>query len=137
MVLATQSEAGPYCSLMVFAVTPDMTNIALATPRSTRKYENMIAHPVVSLLADNRENGDDDPHGAMAVTVLGTATELAGSPADSMKRLLMQAHPRLKDFLNDADTAVFAVSVSRYIVVEDFQDVQEIFVRQLNDQERA
>lgn len=137
MVLATQGESGPYCSLMAFGVTPDLTTITLATPRATHKYENMIAHPEVSLLADNRENGNSDSHEAMAVTVQGTAAELAGESADRLKTLLAQNHPFLQDFLNDPDTAVFAVHVSKYVAVERFQDVQELFVHQVDEREGA
>ncbi|WP_462325934.1 DUF2867 domain-containing protein [Desulfoplanes sp.] len=136
MVLATQGKSGPYCSLMAFAVTPDLTTIAMATPRATHKYANMIAHPGVSLLADNRENADTDSHEAMAVTVLGTAEELSGGAADRMGVLLEHDHPRLRGFLNDPDTAVFAVRVSGYVAVERFQDVREIFVNQGDDRER-
>ena len=137
MVLATQGESGPYCSLMAFGVTHDLTTIAIATPRATHKYENMVAHPEVSLLADNRENADSDSHEAMAVTVLGTAEEVSGTSADALRRLLEKDHPQLRDFLNDADTAVFAVRVSTYVAVERFQDVQEIMVQQVDDQENA
>lgn len=137
MVLATQGESGPYCSLMAFGVTPDLTTIALATPRATHKYENMIAHPEVSLLADNRENGNSDSHEAMAVTVQGTAAELAGESADRLKTLLAQNHPALQDFLNDPGTAVFAVHVTKYVAVERFQDVQELFVHQVDEREGA
>jgi uncharacterized protein YbjT (DUF2867 family)/nitroimidazol reductase NimA-like FMN-containing flavoprotein (pyridoxamine 5'-phosphate oxidase superfamily) len=130
MVLATRSASGPYCSLMAFAVTPDLTTIVLATPRRTLKYENMIAHPAVSLLADNRDNSSDDPHTAMAVTVLGTASELFGSSLEAMRSLFKDRHPGLGGFVTDPDTAICAVQVFRYLVVERFQDVQEILVNQ-------
>jgi uncharacterized protein YbjT (DUF2867 family) len=128
MVLATQAESGPYCSLMACSVTPDLRTIVLATPRATRKYENMIAHPGVSLLADNRKHAASDPQEALAVTVLGTATEVSGVSAETMRTLFARDHPGLQDFLSDPHTAVFAVRVSRYVAVERFQDVREIVV---------
>jgi hypothetical protein len=115
---------------MAFAVTPDLTTIVLATPRRSLKYENMIAHPAVSLLADNRDNSSDDPHTAMAVTVLGTASEVSGSFLEAMRSLFKDRHPGLGGFVTDPDTAICAVHVSRYLVVERFQDVQEILVDQ-------
>ncbi len=44
----------PHCSLMSYAVNEDCREIYMMTFRSTRKYENLLSNPVVSLLVDNR-----------------------------------------------------------------------------------
>ena len=128
MVLATLSDTGPYCSLMAFAVSPDLATLVLATPRNTEKYKNILARPQVSLLADNRKNADADPDEAMAVTILGAAFEVTSDRMEECKEMLEQAHPALHRFFQNPDTAFIAVRVSRYVVVERFQEVQEIMV---------
>lgn len=58
-VLATASGNEPHCSLMSYAVNDDCREIYMMTFRSTRKYENLLSNPVVSLLVDTRE--EDNP----------------------------------------------------------------------------
>ncbi len=137
MVLATHSDSGPYCSLMAFAISPDLTFLALATSRNTAKYRNMLARPEVSLLADSRTNAENDPQEAMAVTLLGVASEVLGTFREKIRGLLEKEHPGLHRFFQDPETAFFTVAVSRYVVVERFQGVQEIMVVQDGAQEGA
>jgi hypothetical protein len=40
-VLATQSNAQPYASLVAFAATEDLKQIIFLTPNTTRKYANI------------------------------------------------------------------------------------------------
>lgn len=64
----------------------------------------------------------------MAVTIQGTAFEVTHDRMEECKEMLEQAHPALHRFFQDPDTAFIAVRVSRYVVVEQFQNVQEIMV---------
>ena len=135
MVLATLADSGPYCSLMAFGLTPDLAILVLATPRNTEKYRNILARPEVSLLADNRKNVDDDYTEAMAVTVLGRAFEVTHDSIADIRPVIAKDHPGMHRFFQNPDTAFIAVHVSRYVVVERFQDVQEIMVVQHGAQE--
>lgn len=69
--LATQQEGQAYLSLMVFASTPDLKQLIVATHRHTRKYANFMAEPRVALLIDNRSNVPSDTEEAIAVTGSG------------------------------------------------------------------
>jgi nitroimidazol reductase NimA-like FMN-containing flavoprotein (pyridoxamine 5'-phosphate oxidase superfamily) len=42
-VLSTQKRNRPYASLVAFVVTDDLKSFVFATPRTTRKYSNIIA----------------------------------------------------------------------------------------------
>ena len=122
--LATQEGGQPYLSLMAFAVTPDLTTIIMATDRGTRKYANLVAEPRVALLIDNRNNIPEDTEKAVAVTVLGEAREAPSVEHGRFLRLFLDRHPHLEDFATSPTSALIAVRVSTYIVVQRFGEVQ-------------
>ena len=55
-VLATESAGKPYTSLIAYALTPDIKGLIFITPKSTRKYKNILKNNQVSLLIDTRTN---------------------------------------------------------------------------------
>jgi nitroimidazol reductase NimA-like FMN-containing flavoprotein (pyridoxamine 5'-phosphate oxidase superfamily) len=125
-VLATQEGGQPYLSLMAFAATPDLTTIIVATDRRTRKYANLMAEPRVALLIDNRNNIPADTREAVAVTVLGQALEATPEERQHFLRFFLDRHPHLEEFATSATSALIAVRVATYIVVQRFEEVQEM-----------
>jgi heme iron utilization protein len=128
-VLSTQRDGQPYSSLMAFAYTPDLANIAVATGKSTRKHQNLMQESRVSLLIDNRSNSADDFHAAMAVTVIGKARLLAESERSEYEKLYLHRHPYLENFLTSPTTAFLKIAVSHYVLVSRFQDVMQYRIR--------
>jgi nitroimidazol reductase NimA-like FMN-containing flavoprotein (pyridoxamine 5'-phosphate oxidase superfamily) len=124
--LATQAGGQPYLSLMACAVTPDLATIILTTDRRTRKYANLMAEPRVALLIDNRNNIPADTEEAVAVTVLGEAREAPPAEHEKFLRLFLDRHPHLMEFATLPTSALIAVQVSTYIVVQHFGEVQEL-----------
>ncbi len=124
--LATQEMGQPYLSLMAFAATPDLKTIVMATDRYTRKYANLMVEPRVALLMDNRGNVPADTREAVAVTVLGEAAEAAPAEREHLLALLVERHPHLKAFATAATSALMAVRVATYIVVQRFEEVREV-----------
>ncbi|WP_448874317.1 pyridoxamine 5'-phosphate oxidase family protein [Desulfobulbus propionicus] len=123
-VLATDSDSGPYTSLVAFAVTPDLSRLVFLTSHATQKFRNIESHPQVAMLIDNRANQPSDFALGLAVTALGTATETQGWAREELLRLLLKRHPDLGDFAAEPTTAVVTVTISRYIAVSRFQEVQ-------------
>lgn len=123
-VLATSEQGSPYTSLIAFALTPDRHTLIFATPKATRKYENIISQPAVSILVDNRSQEAGDIQGAQAVTLLGTAHEVS-TPAqkEAYQAALVKRHPELAAFLDDPGTALIAVTIHQAVHVAHFQDV--------------
>ncbi len=111
---------------MAFAATPDLKTIVLATDRYTRKYANLMVEPRVALLVDNRGNVPADTREAVAVTVLGEAAEAAPAEREHLLSLLVERHPHLKAFATAATSALMAVRVATYIVVQRFEEVREV-----------
>ncbi|MGM0403408.1 MAG: pyridoxamine 5'-phosphate oxidase family protein, partial [Thermodesulfobacteriota bacterium] len=97
-----------------------------ATPRQSRKYDNLAANPNVSMLIDDRSNDIADLKDAVAATAVGTAAEAAGSKREQYLAVYAAKHPHLDDFARAASTAVFRITVEKYIMVSRFQNVVEI-----------
>ena len=85
-VLATHSANGPYCSLVAFVVTDDLTQLVFATSRNTRKYGRLAEDGRVALLIDSRRNEESDFHEASAVTVPQRARPVPSVGPDSRSR---------------------------------------------------
>jgi len=125
-VLSTQRRNRPYASLVAFAVTDDFKSFVFATPRSTRKYANMMASSRAAMLIDNRSNRTSDFRKAMAVTAVGTVRELRKSPRSRLIRLYTDKHAHLKDFVKSPTCAVLCLEAKTLHIVDRFQHVIEL-----------
>jgi heme iron utilization protein len=123
MVLATHDGTAPYTSLMAFTATADLSCLIFVTSRATHKYSNMAAHNQVSALIDNRTNRSADFQSALAITALGQAKELLGKDRNGPLALFLQRHPELEPFCLAPSTALMAIMVRRYILVNRFDEV--------------
>jgi nitroimidazol reductase NimA-like FMN-containing flavoprotein (pyridoxamine 5'-phosphate oxidase superfamily) len=128
-VLATVGRRSPYCTLVGFAFTADLRTLVFATMRDTRKFRNIETDGAVSLLIDSRTNTAGDFTNAAALTVLGTAVEVTGRKRGPYRRLYLKRHQHLNDFIDSPNTALVAVAVHRYIIVQRFQEVRELEMR--------
>ncbi|HPU79460.1 pyridoxamine 5'-phosphate oxidase family protein [Accumulibacter sp.] len=124
-VLATESGGQPYTSLMAFSVSEDLRDLILLTERATHKYANLMANRRVAVFIDNRENVGADTLDAVAITALGEAEEVAGDDCARLREAYLTRHPYLAGFATSPSCAVMRVRVRSYIVVRDFQEVQE------------
>lgn len=125
-VLATSENGRPYTSLIAFAASNDLRRLLFVTARATRKFANLRQQPQVSLLLDNRKNCGEDFRDAMAVTVLGLATEVSAAEQPEWMKLFLERHPLLEDFATSPSCALLEVKVQRYILVSRFQNVMEL-----------
>jgi nitroimidazol reductase NimA-like FMN-containing flavoprotein (pyridoxamine 5'-phosphate oxidase superfamily) len=125
-VLSTQKKNRPYASLVAFAVTDDLKSFVFATPRTTRKYSNIIASNRAALLIDNRSNRMSDFRRAMAVTVVGTVRELRKSRKSRLIRLYTDKHSHLEGFIKSPTCAVLSLEAEILHIVDRFQHVVEL-----------
>ena len=125
-VLATSGTAGPYVSLVAFAVTEDLRRLVFITSRSTRKFSNITASSNVSMLIDNRSNQAADFSEALAVTLIGHTMEAQGRQKSELLPLFLSKHPDLETFAFDPSFALMTILVDRYVAVLGFADVTEI-----------
>lgn len=127
-VLATQKNDQPYASLVLFAATPDLKEIVFLTPNTTRKYDNLIHNPKVAILINNTTNQAEDIYRAASVTATGIARVIKQEQRDRFLGLYLNRHPHLKPFSDSPTTALVCITVDRYVLVNQFQNVVEIQV---------
>lgn len=125
-VVSTHTAGQPYANLVAFAASDDLKHILFATPRSTRKFENLAVDCRVALLVDSRSNREEDFHEAVAATVMGRAGEVSGAEKDKALSLYLAKHPYLEDFVRAPTCALFNLHVQRYVLVRNFQNVMEM-----------
>ena len=122
-VLATQNEGQPYCNLVAFVAEDGIKNLLFATEKNTRKYQNLLSDPRVSMLVENSQNELADFQKASVVTILGSAFEISKNERDSVKKIYLSRHPNLENFVESSDCALMRVKVKSYIVVSRFREV--------------
>lgn len=116
----------PYASIIAFDFSDDLSALFFATPKATRKYNNLKTCPNVALLIDNRKNDGTDIGDAAAITAIGSCDDVDDP---ERRQCFVQKHPQLKEFIKSPSTAFFRVNIKKYILVNRFQDVSELRVR--------
>lgn len=124
-VLCTHRGDQPYASLVAFATSEDLRFIYIITPKTTRKFTNLAANPLVSLLITSSENQESDFHRAAAVTVNGSAAEISRKKGSDLIKLYLDKHPYLEDFARSPSCALVEIEVKSYFLVRNFQNVME------------
>jgi hypothetical protein len=109
----------PHTHLMAYAVNEDLSTVYLASARS-RKTENMLARPDVSLLWDNRTGNLADHGDGLLVTASGKAALANKEEVDAAKKLFVGRNPNMAGFLAIDGVSMFAVKVSVVEVVEGY-----------------
>ena len=128
-VLATQQKKNPYTSLIAFACTEDMRQIVFTTPKTTRKYSNILSNSSVSFFVDNRTNKAVDFRKAMGVTALGSVRHIRKNKTSRLMKLYLKKHPQLESFLASPSCAFICIDVDTYHIVERFQNVTEVHLK--------
>jgi uncharacterized pyridoxamine 5'-phosphate oxidase family protein len=115
-VLATHNEGQPYCNLVAFAETVDCKSVIFGTNRNTSKYRNLTRNNRVSVFVDNRTNNSADFGNAVALDLMGKASEITRDELGYYRDLFTAKHPDLVDFINTAETSLFRVSIRDYVI---------------------
>jgi nitroimidazol reductase NimA-like FMN-containing flavoprotein (pyridoxamine 5'-phosphate oxidase superfamily) len=125
-ILCTQIQGQPYGSMIGFAFSDDLKHAVFATPKATRKYENLNKCKNIALVVNNREKHPNELMKIEAFTATGKAKEITEYEMDSeWARLLTDKHHYLKSFLESNSTALFHIRIVRFFYVRTFQDVRE------------
>lgn len=124
--LSTQSEGQPYASLVAFYAANDLKCLYFVTPKTTRKFANLVANKKVALLVNSSANQAADFHQAISVTAVGEADEVTGAEKESILGHYLARHPHLEEFVRAPTCALVQVSVESYYMVKNFQNVTEL-----------
>ena len=131
-VLATVFEDQPYASLIAVTAVDGYLKLIFATYRNTRKYNNLISNPKVSILFENRDTSNPDHPETTVLTAVGHAEEVIFTDSNDELKLHMGRHPELKSFLLSTDCALFQVKVTAYQVVRGIEDACWWTIEELN-----
>lgn len=118
-VLATVSETRPHCSLMAYVTAADGREIYMVTLRHTKKYQNLMQNPAVSLLIDTRED-DAGPQRsrAKALTVNGKFQMVDRKKQARIRARILRRHPHLQGIFAKKEAEIFAVRVESFQLLE-------------------
>ncbi len=117
-VLATVSEGKPHCSLMAYVSDADCREIYMVTHRETKKYQNLLINPSVSLLIDTRE-GQAGASETVALTVDGLFSPITDTTERaSVTAMLLDRHPHLKVFLDQSHAALLRIEITSFLLLD-------------------
>jgi len=119
-VIATQDKNEPYTNLVSFLVNNDFKKIYFPTSKKTKKYENLSANSKISMLIDNRGNKPIDIKNAIVVTAIGKSKE---TKEKIIINEFLKKHPYLKDFINSPNCAMIEISIEKYVIVDNFENI--------------
>jgi nitroimidazol reductase NimA-like FMN-containing flavoprotein (pyridoxamine 5'-phosphate oxidase superfamily) len=120
-VMATVIGQKPYCSLMAYVMDDPGREIYMVTHRRSRKYQNLMENPCVSLLIDTRERLPRDQ--AQSLTVEGVFEPLpAGRKQDGVRAQLLSEHPQLKEFMRDPAAEIFCIRIQSFLLLKGISE---------------
>lgn len=129
-VLATSAEDVPYTNLIAFILQDDLKKLFFATPRDTKKFKNLTINEKVSFHIQNTKNSLEDIGEAVGITITGKASECSKKHSEEVISLYLLKHPQMKEFIYSLNTAFISVDIERYDVVERFQNVTVLKIKE-------
>src|SRR4030043_1342296 len=119
-VLATVSEGKPHCSLMSYISDEEGHEIYLISNKQTKKYDNLMENPTVSLLIDTRE--EEMGHRRVYIKALTVSGEFQPIKNPGKRELIhkqfLNRHPHLADFLNDPGAEIFSIKIKSFQLLD-------------------
>ncbi|TID30718.1 hypothetical protein CANINC_000634 [Pichia inconspicua] len=141
--LATCADNTPHVSLMNYTLInsgPYENQILFCTPKNTKKYQNLVANPKVSILIHDWtssvedqslrsmiENLNKNEIGDLSITMDGHVTKTIGEEDkdfEEFKALHLAVNPRAGAFVN-GDTAFVLVKIDVSKVSDSRNNVEE------------
>ncbi|WP_027579990.1 DUF2470 domain-containing protein [Bradyrhizobium sp. Ai1a-2] len=113
----------PYCSLVNVASHPDGSPILLLS-RLAVHTRNLLADPRVSLMLDERAEGD--PLEGSRIMLAGRAEEAAGDVAALLRRRYLAAHPSAEAFVEFKDFSFFRIIPAATHLVAGFGRIVDL-----------
>ena len=118
-VLCTELNGNPHCSLMTYIMMDDPNVLYLVSTLESRKYQNILANPRVSILVDTRQNRDTTAtENIVSVTFEGLFHPLAEPETQMVKTHLAQAHPELDAILKNPDCVIFGIRLKSFLLLD-------------------
>ncbi|HYX46584.1 MAG TPA: pyridoxamine 5'-phosphate oxidase family protein, partial [Sphingomicrobium sp.] len=117
------SSGDPYCSLVNHASHSDGSPILLIS-RLAIHTKNLLADPRVSLMLDERAEGD--PLEGARIMLSGRAAEVTGDNLKIVRRRYLNAHPSAEAFVDFKDFSFFLIRPSATHLVAGFGRIVDL-----------
>ncbi|MBU4438341.1 MAG: pyridoxamine 5'-phosphate oxidase family protein [Acetobacterium sp.] len=118
-VLCTELNGNPHCSLMTYLLSDDLKVLYLVSTRESRKYQNLLTNPRVSVLVDTRQRlGTNPAENIVSVTFEGLFHPLADPETQIVRIHLAQAHPELNAILKNPDCVIFGIHLKSFLLLD-------------------
>jgi len=119
-VLCTETAGNPYCSLMTYLLMDDDISVLyLVATRDSRKYQNLLANPRVSVLVDTRQTqGAATTEKIVSVTFSGLFKALTDCEAQRIKLKLATEHLELAEILKNPNSVVFGIQLKSFLLLD-------------------
>ena len=123
-VLATVSEGKPHCSLMSYISDEEGHEIYLISHKKTKKYNNLMENPTVSLLIDSREEEKGQRRIYIKALTVSGEFQTINDPGkkDLLRSKFLKRHPHLTDFLNDSGAELFSIKIKSFQLLDGVKD---------------
>ena len=123
--LATLMRDGgaPYCSLVNVASAPDGSPLLLIS-RLAVHTRNLLADPRVSLMLDERAEGD--PLQGARIMLMGEATAVDADELPSLRSRYLAAHPGAAAYIGFTDFSLFRIVSSTAHLVAGFGRIVDL-----------
>ena len=128
-ILATSVNDVPYTALVAFVLQDDLKKLFFATPRDTKKFKYLELNKKVSFHVHNSNNSPKDIGSAIGITITGKASEYSKNHFEGAIALYLLKNPQMKEFIHAPNTALVAMDIERFDVVERFQNVTVLKVK--------
>jgi len=129
-VFATSVSDVPYTTLIAFVLQDDLKKLFFATPRDTKKFKNLTINEKVSFHVQNSNNSPKDIGSAIGITITGKASECSKNKSEEAITSYLLKHPQMREFIYALNTALISIDIERYDVVERFQNVTVLKVKE-------
>ena len=125
-VLATTDKTHgiPLMHLMAYAFSTALDEIYLASRRSTRKVDNLLLQPSVSMLWDNRSGSIQDHIDGFTLLAIAEATVIEDADTQQlslMREALLLKNPTLAPLFALPDCCLIKLVVREYQYTEAYQ----------------
>jgi nitroimidazol reductase NimA-like FMN-containing flavoprotein (pyridoxamine 5'-phosphate oxidase superfamily) len=122
-VLATVSGDKPHCSLMSYLPDPEARELYMVTLRHTKKYQNLLANPWVSLLIDTREDtARSELRQKKALTVNGVFQKVEAGKIEVLRSKFIEKHPQLQELVQNPSAEIISIRLHSFQLLEGFQE---------------
>lgn len=119
LVLATQSDTGPYTSLMAYACSENGREIYMLSSRNSQKWKNLQTYPKVSLLVDDRDGKLDKKRQKIkALSVSGSFSQVTESEKDPILELIAAQSPFTSSNFSGPDYSVIKIKVESFLLLD-------------------